>query len=398
MIQARFHLGRIALVLTVACAVTTSEPIRATGEETRFSTSIERHGDVVLIPVTLGEKTYSCVLDTGSSLMVFDNSLKPLLGKPLGEETVGTLSLPNTIEKFESPAYRVGPFPATHKEPVVTSDLSRFRQITGHNLRGILGMSFLRNFVVRIDFDKGSVSLSRTLSAETVSNAVKIPFELNRNGLPIIGGRIPAANRPHEVSFLVDTGASGVALNRALFQHLLEEEQLQIVGKTISSDLGNDHWNYKARVKALKLDKFEHTELLVSHTFSPQQPSVMGLSYLSRFRVTFDFPNQQLVLEPGKQFRKRIEPNRSGIRFLRPEAETVVYSIDEGSPAQSVGIRPGDRILTINDLDADTSTPFALRQELDAPPGREIKLVLSRDGKPFEQTLSIPQFDRSQPE
>ncbi|HUG19090.1 MAG TPA: aspartyl protease family protein [Planctomycetaceae bacterium] len=394
MLQGRIVLKRIALVFATACMLTVSEPPRAIAEETSFSTKIERHGDVVLVPVTLGNKTYSFVLDTGASLTVFDNSLKPLLNKPLGEQLIGTLSLPSTIEKFESPSYRVGPFPATHKDPVVTTDLSRFRQITGHNIQGILGMSFLRDFVVQIDFDKGSVTLSRTLSDETDSKAVEIPLGQSRNGLHTIAGRIPAADQPLDVSFQVDTGASGVSLNVAQFRLLLDQKQLQIVGKTISSDLGSDRWDYKARLSSLSVDKFEHANLLVSHTFSPQQTSVMGLSYLSRFKVTFDFPNQKLLLEPGKQFRKRLEPNRSGIRLLRPEKETVVYSVDEGSPAQTAGVQPGDRIVKINDLGADTSTPFMLRNELDARPGSEIQLIFSRDGKSFKETLSIPLFEQ----
>ena len=85
------------------------------------------------------------------------------------------------------------------------------------------------------------------------------------------------------------------ALNLALFQHLLRQNSLHIVGKTISSDLGGDRWDSKARMHSLKIEKLEHKDLLVSHTFSAQQTSVIGLSYLSRYQVTFDFPKRQLL-------------------------------------------------------------------------------------------------------
>ena len=69
-------------------------------------------------------------------------------------------------------------FRATHKEPVVTTDLSKFQQISGYKIEGILGMSFLRDFVVQIDFDKGSVTLCKELATTPGLDVVKIPIKI----------------------------------------------------------------------------------------------------------------------------------------------------------------------------------------------------------------------------
>jgi hypothetical protein len=52
--------------------------------------AIDREGGPFLVPVTIQGKTYPFVLDTGSSCAIFDQKLRPLLGKAAGEKVATT--------------------------------------------------------------------------------------------------------------------------------------------------------------------------------------------------------------------------------------------------------------------------------------------------------------------
>jgi hypothetical protein len=60
----------------------------------------------------------------------------------------------------------------------------------------------------------------------------------------------------------------------------------------------------------------------------------LGLSFLSRHIVTFDFPNGRVYFEKGKEYKKVDETDMSGLHLLRISNETFVYSVDEGDIAK----------------------------------------------------------------
>lgn len=61
-----------------------------------------------LLPVTLGDKTYSFVLDTGASVSVFDSSLVTLLGNPVRNSKFATLGKQLSVPEFAMPDMKVG--------------------------------------------------------------------------------------------------------------------------------------------------------------------------------------------------------------------------------------------------------------------------------------------------
>jgi hypothetical protein len=48
-----------------------------------FKTKLQEHVEAILLPVTIKDKPYTFLFDTGATLTVFDKSLEHLLGNPL---------------------------------------------------------------------------------------------------------------------------------------------------------------------------------------------------------------------------------------------------------------------------------------------------------------------------
>jgi len=80
-----------------------------------------------------------------------------------------------------------------------------------------------------------------------------------------------------------------------------------------------------------------------------------------------------------------IDANRAKELKLKEDYGVEITHIEEGSPAEKAGVKPGDVVLEYNGQRVEGMEQFG-RMVRETPPGREIKLTISRDGAP--QTLT----------
>jgi hypothetical protein len=110
--------------------------------------------------------------------------------------------------------------------------------------------------------------------------------------------------------------------------------------------------------------------------------SGLGLAFLRRHVVTFDFPNGLLYLRPGKRFETVEEHDMSGLHLLRKDNKTFVHSVDRESPAALSGVEPGDVIRNINGREAESISIHEIRETLRSKPGATVSLTIDRKEKP----------------
>ena len=81
---------------------------------------------------------------------------------------------------------------------------------------------------------------------------------------------------------------------------------------------------------------------------------------------------------------------KADVRELNLEREVGVYveGVEEGSPASGAGLREGDVVVKYADVPV-RSVRQLQRLVSETPPGREVKLVLVRQGEPVETTAQI---------
>jgi serine protease Do len=80
-----------------------------------------------------------------------------------------------------------------------------------------------------------------------------------------------------------------------------------------------------------------------------------------------------------------IDANRAKELKLREDYGVEITRVEEGSPAEKAGVKPGDVVLEYNGQRVEGMEQFG-RMVRETPPGREVKLTISRDGAP--QTLT----------
>ena len=112
----------------------------------------------IILPVQLDGKKFQFLLDTGCGATVFDTALRRHLGNPTGSPA-NLLMQNGETASYAVPHAKIGRLSLPVSEVVVCMDLDWLRQVSGCDIDGILGNRFLRNWVVRFDFDQGRIDI-----------------------------------------------------------------------------------------------------------------------------------------------------------------------------------------------------------------------------------------------
>ena len=324
-----------------------------------------RDAKLILLPVTFQGQEHTFCLDTGSTDVVFDVSLKDKLGKRVLWPKKGRAAHgePIKVEYFRAPQAQLGPLSLKGSVLVAVTDLKQLSPHLTEKAQGIIGMDFLKKYVVQIDFDEARVSF---LKAETDvdllsflrpkknehpewGEPVRIQYEFFCE-LPHVKGRI---HDGISVSFMVDTGWSDALclLDSRIFKKVRRETELELLARR-TTVAGQTSSKIKAAiVEALSVGSYKHQDVI----FRQGNDSILGLPFLSRHLVTFDFPNRRLYLKKGRRFDKpsdfSFEPYDLGFHLRRQRGNIFVCSVDPNGPAHARGIRQDDIVLTVNDQD-----------------------------------------------
>ena len=333
--------------------------------------TIEKSGDFILLPVDFKGKEYSFMLDTGCSHTVFDSSLKHELGDVKRIERGLTAGGLMALELFDAPEAFLGPFNMQDCGEIFCSDFRMLSYIQGKRISGVIGMNFLRKYVVQIDFDKGVLSFLRPMRGQNPDWGEELEINYNSLGVPHVMGNI---NDGIKVNFVIDTGDnSSGALGGKIFDDIISRKKIKTSETLVETASGTIRLR-ETRITNLRAGSFEYQDLIFCEGFF----SCLGLSFLSRHLVTLDFQNNRIYLKKGNDFKKNDEADMSGLHLFRISNKTIVHSVDEGSPAQKAGIESKDVILKIGDKDVNEYEMWELRDLKRSGDKRKIAMTIKR--------------------
>jgi hypothetical protein len=334
---------------------------------------IAKGGVPILLPVRFNDKEYLFMFDTGTSHTSFDLSLRDKLGKAKRIEKAYTLGGLMKAELFDAPDANLGPFNLKDSREVICVDLTMYSLAAGKTIGGFIGMNFLRNYVIQIDFDMGKLlflePISRQEDAQDLGEELAIYYD--SLGWPRIVANMPDGIK---VGFIIDTGddSTGV-LDSRIFEAMISKRQIKTC-ETLAATGAGAIRQREARIGNLSIGSFEYQNLIFAEAITCS----LGLPFLSRHKVTFDFPNGRVYFKKGREFNKIDETDMSGLHLLRISGKTVVYSVDEDSPAHRAGIRANDIILRVENKDASEYGMWKLRRLLMSGDKKKVMITIKR--------------------
>lgn len=161
---------------------------------------IHNDGDALLIPVTLDGKVYPFIFDTGVPYIVYDKTLRSHLGPAVNVVNVVTQNGATQAELFDAPNATAGKLSLKTQASVVCSDLKMLRESAGYDVFGLVGMAFLKDHVIDVDFDRGKLTFLKT--AVPHGDSMTLSYQ---TGIPTVALTIPGLGSR---KFRIDTGSS----------------------------------------------------------------------------------------------------------------------------------------------------------------------------------------------
>ena len=381
--------GRCPFWLIVLCSILTQATIRA---DDRLETtnaaricgefSIATEGRLILLPVRLEGQDYKFMLDTGACRSAFDIRFADELGKPKGLRTLLTAAGPKRVQIYDWPDATLAGQPIRTGHSVACMDFAAIRQAVGEQIDGVIGMDVLRNCRMLLDFERGKIRFVESLPTPVASLGARVPVDFSPDGTPMILGFVADDSSER---FLIDTGAHGNSLRSQIFDELVEQNRISLSISFTSVTAGGEMQGSRGRLLRLSIGPINQDRLRMARLGL----STLGLRYLSRFDVAFDFPDHAIYLRKGTHFLKPEPQATSGMALNWVDGKVLVMSIKKGGSAAIAGVRPNDEIIEVDDKSASEYDHFSLRQLLTSCAAKVVSLRIRRHETVFLVKLSL---------
>jgi hypothetical protein len=377
---------RIAVICVLFLATATIEAVAAPPWR---PTSVEvcqsiRHSDLAIyLPVKIGAIECLALVDTGASITFVDKTFASASGPRIASRTFRTAGDPIQVELRQLESFSVaGTRPGPHTVGLL--DLEFARQSLGKPVACIVGMDFLRNFVLYVNMDAGTMHLCRRYDGRGKFETT-YGFVFDEGGAPCCC--VTIADQ-FIVSATLDTGCfDALTLQRGAFHTLMRDagfKPLPHPWHAVGAD-GRpraEHHGF-TQVGLLGLSTVD------AHVSSGSQ-SLAGIRMLNRCIWLADFPNKRLYLSRGEFHDASDRVDNFGMSFVRTPAGVVVTSVSPRSAAAEQGIREGDILQTLGDIEFTADNAGHTTTFLGAFRKEPVPVAARRNGKPIAFQLGKP--------
>jgi hypothetical protein len=374
-----------------------------TGRSSFARIPFELHSNLIIVPVTVNQSdTLRFVLDTGVSTTIitdpaaianqklkFTRQVK-LVGAGDGQSLMASVSTGNTL--------KMGRMMATFQNLVVLeSDILKLSEVVGTPIHGIFGYEVFNNFVVTIDF------LNKELLLYSPQSYKYRPYKGDKYPI-VIEETKPYTNimalvengKTLPLKVMIDTGAG-----HALLLDKFDNQQIKLPEKTIRTQLGRGLNGIisgsMGRIAKVRFGKHTLNNLIASYpdslsfgmklSINTERQGNIGCELLRRFRVTFNYGEQYMVLKPIRSLMKEaFEHDMSGIE-IRAKGDKdknrkyIIDNVTEGSPAWQAGLEEDDELIFINDQLTNDLTISDMYRLLQKGNGKEVSFFVRRNGQ-----------------
>lgn len=331
---------------------------------------VEGDGDALVVPVNIRGHSAIFLLDTGAATTILDTWLAARVGmKRLSQRKYPT-GMP---KQYELPDGVIGEGESSIQleGDAAWMDLSPLQVQTGHEITGILGISALKNHIIRVDFDRGKMWFLRSF---TSSSAARFPISEDQLGRPTITITC-LGNR--SIPLLIDTGMIGPGIGEVeagLFSDLLKNNQITLISNSVNiATIAGEVQQRRGQLNLFQVGLFRHRHLpLREGTLN-----AIGLDYLSRYTFTLDLKSNNLYLESNRRFDLPPLFDMSGLTLIRSDAGIRVAQVNPAGPAFNAAVQAGDYIVSIDGHTTDNMRLMEVRRRL-ARIGERVKLTVRR--------------------
>ncbi len=343
-------------------------------------------GGIIIIRTTLDDfkDSLNFILDTGSGGISLDSVTCDYLRLPkkMSDKTVRGIAGIKLVEFTYNHSLHMKGLTVDNLDFHI-NDYDILTSAYGVRIDGIMGYSFLRRYIVVLDYD------NRLIEVYTPGT-----FKYPRGGyllrpqfttLPMQQASVHD-NTTATAKFYFDTGAGlCMLLNEDLVQDSMLLRSKRRVYPTEAEGLGGKKSMGITVVKDVRIGpyKFRNVPVYIFDdtygvTAYPVLGGLIGNDILRRFNVTLNYPEQQIYLRPNKHYLDSFDYSYTGLGMYLVEGAIMVTDVMKDSPAEEAGFQLGDIVVGVeNDLSGNIQSYKNMLQNARA----RVKVLVNRKGE-----------------
>ena len=276
-----------------------------------------------------------------------------------------------------------------HSMLVLEEDYFRFEEVAGLEIHGILGADVFRNLVVRINYERKTITFSKRQDFKEPNGFTAVPIQVSRSKPYLTTSLVIQKDRPRKVKLLLDSGSMiPFIINTNTDTSLYLPEN--VLNGNLGAGLGGYLDGFVGRAEQLDIGSFEFKEILthfqdiseaIDTSLLNGRNGIIGNDLLSRFQIIIDYPKEVVYLKPNRRFNKSFEYDKSGLVIVAADARLksfIVHEIIPNSPAAEVGILKNDKITHVNGIPSGFFSLTNINNILKRRVGKKIKLRVKR--------------------
>lgn len=354
---------------------------------TRFPFVLLNGGIIVLKgKVDNSADSLNFVLDTGSGGISLDSTTVVELGLKVSksERTIRGIAGLRLVDFVYDHTLQLKGLNVPHLDFHI-NDYELLSSVYGVRIDGVIGYSFLRRFIVKVDYDN--------LILEVYSpGSFKYPrgghmLHPDFSNLPIFPAQLKD-DRTIAERFIFDSGAG---LCMLLSKDFMEDSALIRKGKPVyttqAEGLGGKKVMELTVVKEVRIGPYKFKQVPV-HIFDdefnvtsyPLLGGLFGNDLLRRFNLIINYPDQKIFIKPNMHAYESFDYAYTGLGIYQIDSEIKVIDIIPGSPGDIAGFKTGDVIFSIeNNYSKNIQTYKNLFQNSIG----KVKVVIFRNMEPM---------------
>jgi hypothetical protein len=313
-------------------------------------------GGIVILQATLDSlpDSLNFILDTGSGGISLDSATSSDLGLKLqhSNRTIRGIAGIRTVDFAYGHTLHL-PGLAVDNLDFHVNDYDILTSVYGIKIDGIIGYSFLRRYIVKINYDKMEMEVLTpgTIKYPRGGTLLKPRFStLAMQDLYVRDAK--AVNS----KFYFDMGA-GLCL--LLSKNFVDDSAVLSSNKkmfeTQAQGLGGKTEMNLTVIKEIKLGPYRFKKVPTyvfnddyNATSYPASGGLIGNDILRRFNVILNYGQQEIYIKPNTRFRDSFDYAYTGLGIYMLDNEVTVLDIMKGSPAEKAGFEEGDVVLGMN--------------------------------------------------
>ncbi|MFY7839813.1 MAG: aspartyl protease family protein [Lacibacter sp.] len=351
-------------------------------------------GGIIVLHATLNNlpDTLNFILDSGSGGISLDTLTALYYRLPLesSDRTVRGIGGIKPIQYYKNGTLHFPGLDVEHLDFHI-NDYEILTSVYGLRVDGIIGYSFLRRYIVALDYDKQLISVYtpgvyKYPKSGTVLNPAFASIPITRHQVQDEKTRL--------LNLYFDTGAGLCVL---MSEQLMKDSALlsknkKSVNTQVEGLIGKINMRLTT-IKKMRIGKYRFSKVPI-HVYDdslnvlgyPTVAGLLGSDLLRRFNIVFNYPERLIHLTPNSHMNDAFDYSYTGMNYYFIDGKVVITEIQQGSPAEQAGLMPGDVIFGIENNFSNNINQYKLLLQ---HPGQKVRILIFRNTIPNMIELKV---------